>query len=115
MKRKWKIIGRHRWVAGATISESISQDEERHSRFTATIRGYQNWKLYEGRPSEEILQLVITAVRAIRDQIDKYGEDAEAFMAVNEHSHDVTGLRNMVEIFQHPICECFTEYLEDAE
>ena len=49
MKSRWKIIARHKWVMGATITESYLDDPAVNlRRFTATIRGWRNWKMYEG-------------------------------------------------------------------
>lgn len=113
--RKWRVIGRHRWVAGATISESIRIDGGKAHRFTATIRGYRNWKIFEGTVSPAILESVIRVVRAIRDQIDKDGEDCEALMAVNEYSRDIRRLQRMTNIFEHPMSERLDEYLAEEE
>ena len=39
MKPRWKIIARHKWVMGATITESYLDDPAVNlRRFTATIR-----------------------------------------------------------------------------
>jgi len=38
-----KIIARHRWVAGATITESLVDEDRNIKRFTATIRGWRNF------------------------------------------------------------------------
>ena len=110
----WKIIGRHKWVSGARITESVNQDDD-SSRFTATIRGFRNWKLYQGRPSEEVLRLIIRVVRAIRDQIDGQGEEAEVFLATNEYSLDVDGLRRMMYIFENLISLAFDDYLDEIQ
>lgn len=68
-ERRFKVIGRHRWVPGATITETI--DEATNTRrFTATIRGYQNWKLYEGQLYPEIAEDLIKKVEEIENRID---------------------------------------------
>ena len=39
MKPRWKIIARHKWILGATITESYLDDPAVNlRRFTATIR-----------------------------------------------------------------------------
>ncbi len=73
----WKIMARHNdWAAGAKISASMGRGEDAGKwRYTATICGSQNWKIYEGEStSQEILQLIIAVVRAIRDKIDAHDE-----------------------------------------
>ncbi|GAH70952.1 unnamed protein product, partial [marine sediment metagenome] len=42
-----KILARHRWVVGATITESLVDEDRNIRRFTATIRGWRNFKIYE--------------------------------------------------------------------
>ena len=64
------VVGRHRWIAGATITESTDEDGWTR-RFTATIRGWRNWKIYQGPAINP--QFVADAVRRIRDQIDEGG------------------------------------------
>jgi hypothetical protein len=70
--KKWKIIGRHKWVSGATITESTTDDGLR--RYTATIRGWNNWKIAEeytaGKDMAERTTRIITRVKEIRDRID---------------------------------------------
>jgi hypothetical protein len=72
-KMKWKIIARHKWVAGATITESYNDDEER--RFTATIDGYRNWRIYEGHLREDLAMEVIRIVKYIQNEIRKGNEE----------------------------------------
>ena len=74
-----KILARHKWVSGATITESVDEKREGYKdvsyrRFTATIRGYGNWKIYEGYLREGITEEVIKCVESIRDRIDKKDE-----------------------------------------
>lgn len=69
----WKIIARHKWVAGATIAESYNTDDDRLRRFVATIRGYRNWKLGEYRCPVDT-QAIVMKVKAIRDRIDSGDE-----------------------------------------
>jgi malate/lactate dehydrogenase len=75
-----RIIARHRdWVQGATITESVddqkSTDEYVYCRFTATIKKWQNWKIYEGRLHDDTAEKVAEAVRKIRDRIDDGDEE----------------------------------------
>jgi len=70
-KTSWKIIARHTgWATGCTITESVSDDDQH--RFTATIRGYRNWRIWQGKPArwECIGDEVSRSVREIRDRID---------------------------------------------
>ena len=79
-KKKMRILARHkRWVAGATITESISEDSLTR-RFTATIRGWQKFLIYEGElyeqdNSEAIVEEIVATVKMIRDRIDN-GDDS---------------------------------------
>lgn len=66
-----KILARHRWLDGAKITESVSEDGKTR-RFTATIRGFRNWKIYEGATWNS--RDVIAKVREIRDRIDSGNE-----------------------------------------
>jgi len=71
MKSRWKIIARHKWVLGATITESYLDDPAVNlRRFTATIRGWRNWKMYEGVLYHGLADKVAERVREIRDRID---------------------------------------------
>ncbi len=62
-----RILARHCWVDGATITESISK-EGKVRRFTATIRGFRNWRIYQG-PDPKVPKN-IEKIREIRDRID---------------------------------------------
>lgn len=74
-KKGWRVIGRHRWVAGAKISESAIPGTG-WRRFTATIRGWRNWKIaVNHRHNERQLGYVLRRVRWIRDLIDMGNED----------------------------------------
>ena len=70
-----KIIARHKWVSGATITESYDEKNDKIRRFTATIRGFQNWKIFQGELTDETTKTVIADVKAIRDRIDA-GDEA---------------------------------------
>jgi hypothetical protein len=70
-RQPMRILARHHWVDGATITESISKDG-RLRRFTATIRGFRYWRIYEG-PDPEVPE-IIEKIREIRDRIDSGDE-----------------------------------------
>ena len=68
-----KVIARHKyWVSGCTITETIVDQDTR--RFTATVLGWRNWKIYEGPLTETIVQEVCNAVCKIRESI-KSGDE----------------------------------------
>ncbi len=74
-----KILARHKWVLGAVITESVDEKREGYKnisyrRFTATIRGFRNWKIYEGYITEHTAYRVKKMVEKIRDYIDKGDE-----------------------------------------
>ncbi|MBM3130801.1 MAG: hypothetical protein FJ009_19515 [Chloroflexi bacterium] len=74
-RKRWKVLGRHRWVTGATVIELVDQASAvPMRRFVATIRGWRNWRVWQGDPSEqgcaELVRLVKARVTAIRDRID---------------------------------------------
>ena len=108
----WRILARHKWVAGALITESVNDDSMSY-RYTATVRGYRNWRIFEGAGGPGSLDLIIRIVRAIRDQIDAGGENCEAFMAVNEHSRSAPRLESRAEMFEHPISEALAQFLDE--
>ena len=65
-----KVIGRHKWVDGATITESYDESDDSIRSFTATIRGYRNWHIYRDKTTENTTKYVVAAVKLIRDRID---------------------------------------------
>ena len=68
-KTTWKVIARHTgWAIGCTITESVSDDDQH--RFTATIRGYRNWRIWQGAICLAMGDEVSRRVREIRDRID---------------------------------------------
>jgi len=69
---KFKRLAVHHWVAGAKITESIEREFGDVRRFTATIRGWQNWVIYEGKNSDP--SSIIAIVKEIRDRIDSGDE-----------------------------------------
>ncbi len=80
--RRWKILGRHKWVVGAIITESCDQTTiQPLLRYTATIRGWRNWRIWQGDISTGDLSEMTIRVReikrrveAIRDRIDRGDE-----------------------------------------
>ncbi len=74
----WKVIGRHKWVSGATITESYDESKERlgysYRRFTATVRGWRNFLIYEGKMKGGETKQVVKRVKEIRDRIDRGDE-----------------------------------------
>ena len=68
--RKWQVLARHKWVAGCTITESINLEEDEVRRFTATIRGWRNWVIYEGVGRGIKTNEIVNKVKYIREQID---------------------------------------------
>ena len=68
-KKGAKVLARHKgWVSGATITETIVSRDPQIRRYTATIRGWQCWKLYEG--AEWDAESIANMARHIRDRID---------------------------------------------
>jgi len=70
---KWRVIARHNWVSGATITESDNDtfmDGVAVRRFTATVRGWRNWRIYEGKCYPGLTTHIIFKVKEIRDRID---------------------------------------------
>lgn len=89
IKPRFRILARHyNWVFGETITESIQRGEtfedESIRRFTATIRKWQGWKIYQGPTGPDVISYVIATVRAIRDRIDA-GDEA-VFNEPNEYA-----------------------------
>jgi hypothetical protein len=71
---KYKKIASHKdWVSGATITES--RKENRDTIFVATIDGWRNFPIYEGKPGDEISKKVQEKVREIRDKL-KSGDES---------------------------------------
>jgi len=70
-----KLIGRHKWVDGATISESYDEADDTIRSFTATIRGFRNWKIYKGKLTDSTTKFVRVVVKSIRDRIDAGDEE----------------------------------------
>ena len=77
MKRRMKIIGRHRrWVYGCVVSESYDPDDSYYRRYTATIDGWQGFKIYEGYIDafDSVAEAVSARVRSIYERIKRGDE-----------------------------------------
>lgn len=72
--KKWVVIARHNWLSECTITESYSKSDDTIRRFTATIKGWNNFKIYQGHVSRNTVQKIIDQVRYIRDRIEKEDE-----------------------------------------
>lgn len=76
--RSWQVGARHKWVSGVTITESVSSENSSVRRFTATIKGYRNWHIWQGNIVEQGAANVVAAVQAkviaIRDRIEEGDE-----------------------------------------
>jgi len=94
MTNKFKVIQRNkRWVSGATVTESCKDvNGQPIRRFTATIRGFQNWKIYEGPIIDDLAIMIIEVVREIRNRIDR--NDETVFEQANEYlDHKTIGAK----------------------
>ena len=69
----YKILARHKdWIANTIISESVNSKDDRIRRFTATICGWRNWKIFEGRIDQDnVLQFVRNEVLRIKMEIER--------------------------------------------
>lgn len=73
-----KLLARHKWREGSVISEYYEEETEDRPlivRFTATIRGWQRWRIYQGKPYENMAEEVCQKVVEIRDLIDSGDEE----------------------------------------
>lgn len=80
--KQWKVLAKHKWVAGCTITESVNLVNDNTRRYTATIRGWKNFVIYEGDPSKIDTQEIVNKVKEIRNTMDR--NENEAFEM--EHS-----------------------------
>jgi len=50
MRRRWRILGRYKHLINdVTVTQSwLSNSEPEIMRFTATICGWRNWKIWQG-------------------------------------------------------------------
>ncbi len=69
-----KILAKHKWLVGCTITESHdetkSTNDKVYCKFTATIRGWRNFVIYEGFCFIGMAEAVKNKVKEIRDKID---------------------------------------------
>jgi len=63
-------LARHRWVRGATITESMLVEDDLYRRFTATVLGWRGFRIFEGRLYPDVVKEVKTKVMEIRDRIE---------------------------------------------
>ncbi len=70
-----KILARHKWLIGCTITESVDDKKSTTTKdyrsFTATIRGWRNWLIFEGLVDSNTTNFVIDKVKSIRKRIDE--------------------------------------------
>ena len=93
-KTGWRVIARHSHIAHARIAESVAEDAAGRcwQRFTATVHGFQRFRLTAGvthdpaaggaiyKPAgARLVDLAFAMAKAIRDDIDTHGEDALSF------------------------------------
>jgi len=72
MAKEWKRLARHnKWVDGCAISESCKIDDSSYRRFVATILGYRNWRIWQGKMDnmEHVVATIMARVVAIRVRI----------------------------------------------
>lgn len=66
---RWRRVAVHTdWVNDAKITESVYDDGSKR-RFTATVLGWRNWKIWEGDCTDISVPLIIKNVENIRKRI----------------------------------------------
>ena len=74
MKRKMKVIARHKWLDDCTITESYDVNDDTdnsYRRFTATILGWRNFKIFEGYYTNDMIAAkVLGQVVKIKERIE---------------------------------------------
>jgi hypothetical protein len=67
----WHVLARHKWVSGAVITEQCNAAST-CKRCTATIRGFRNWRLWEGDygAAQAKVKEIISTVRKIVERVD---------------------------------------------
>lgn len=76
-KHKWRLLGVHKHVAGASVREYMDVNSQGWvRRYVATIRGYQNWFIGSGviYRGDYTFQQILDRVSEIRDRIDANDE-----------------------------------------
>ena len=84
-------MGSHKNVAGCRIVESCNKDDTIR-RFTASIRGWRNWVIYEGKTDENTFTLVIQRVKEIRNRIDDGDESVFCEVALRDIRKEVSNV-----------------------
>jgi hypothetical protein len=75
-KVHWTIVSRHKnWVTDCCITESSKASNSGIVRFTATILGWQNFKIYEGPYIEKLTFLIIAQVKKLKSLIEQGNEN----------------------------------------
>ncbi len=95
-RKRMKILARHKWVAGAVITESVDKEREGYKdisfrRFTATIEGFRNWKIYEGYLNENTAEKVKEMVKYIQNRIKNGNEEIFKFKGYFIKGRDENG------------------------
>jgi hypothetical protein len=68
---RFRVLARHNdWVHDCTVTESIANENGAVRRFTATILGWQGFRIYEGITCQQLVNDIIAKVRNIRDRIE---------------------------------------------
>lgn len=78
---KWHILARHKWISNCTITESVLGNSTTR-RYTATIYGWRNWKIWQGDikkiGNDAVVKLVTDKVRNIKERIEQHDESVFA-------------------------------------
>ena len=81
MDSKWVVVQRNqKWVPGATITESVLEGTA-HRRFTATVLGWRNFRVWEGDVEDLDVQDVIAKVQDIKARIEVGDESVFATLS----------------------------------
>lgn len=67
---KWKILARHKNIVGVTITESCLITDDLWRRYTATIRGFQKFLIYEGYCCDVEFSKICDVAYVLRCRID---------------------------------------------
>ena len=62
----WKVLARHKWVQHCSITESINT-ETGDRRFTATILGWRNWRIFQG----DLNSIPGNGAREVRNKVEE--------------------------------------------
>lgn len=73
--REWIKVGVTNYSKDIKLTESYSRSSDGFiRRFTATICGFRNWKLYEGRMIPQTMRLIIDKAKEIRSRIELHDD-----------------------------------------